>query len=153
MWIINSVCYDGLWRQNNPERSRHNNTAIDYFWDIIASTLACCFVSAMVFECFRLDVRNYIDCSDDICVIVFHLWCLVQEKQDEVSEKEKAALDDTPFEVLEHDFQEVSAIQLKWPSIYWCCTKKLVYELLCTFTEVIAKLKQGYHFFGPPCRQ
>jgi len=43
---------------------------------------------------------------------------MVQEKQDEVSEKEKAALDDTPFEVLEHDFQEVNAIQLKWPSIY-----------------------------------
>jgi len=23
-------------------------------------------------------------------------------------------------------------------------------ENRCTFTEVIAKLKQGYHFFGPP---
>jgi len=21
----------------------------------------------------------------------------------------------------------------------------------CTFTEVMAKLKQGSHFFGPPC--
>jgi len=41
-------------------------------------------------------------------ITIYFLCLMFQEKYDEYSEKEKAAMDDSSFEVLEHDFQEVT---------------------------------------------
>lgn len=48
-------------------------------------------------------------------LIIHHACCLCslfQEKQDEFSEKEKATLDDSAFEELEKEFEDVRCIRL-----------------------------------------